>query len=95
MLSFNLEGMISTIIATTDPNRIIDGLKDCSIKIANKKDVKNPNKEPDNVLLPICIFGYIFPAIAAKESPTDTSNNATTAIDISNKATVIVNPINK
>ena len=93
-LSFNLDGISSTVIATIEPDRIIIGNKDWLIRSTIKKEAIKPERVPDSVLSPILIIGYNLPIIAANESPIDKNSKAATAIGILNNITVIVHPIN-
>ena len=93
-LSFNLDGISSTAIATTEPDKITIGNKDWLMSSTIKKEAIKPEKVPESVLSPILMIGYNLPTIAAKESPIDKNNKAATAIGILNNITVIVHPIN-
>ena len=93
-LSFNLDGISYTVIATIEPDRIIIGNKDWLMRNTIKKEAIKPERVPESVLSPILIIGYDLPTIAANESPIDKNSKAATAIGILNNITVIVHPIN-
>ena len=93
-LSFNLDGISSTAIATKEPDKITIGNKDWLMSSTIIKEAIKPEKVPESVLSPILMTGYNLPTIAAKESPMDKNNKAATATGILNNITVIVHPIN-